>query len=127
MKYTVENLKQLRQGLGLCTAEYAEAQGLEKVTEPWKEKVKDGQYSDCLSIGPDKGTRYVWTLNGRVKMFQYGEYTLFDNEAERDAYRAQRATERAEEAKRNKLIARLTADLKSKSTGELEQLVAKLN
>lgn len=127
MKYTVENLKHLRQGLGLCTAEYAEAQGLEKVTRYGEEKVKDGQYADCLSIGPDKGTRYVWTLNGRVKMFQYGEYTLFDNETERDAYRAQRATERAEEAKRNKLIAQLTADLKSKSTEELEQLVAKLN
>ena len=127
MKYTVEDLKHLRQGLGLCTAEYAEAQGLEKVIEPWREKVKDGQYSDCLSIGPDKGVRYVWTLNGRVKMFQYGEYTLFDNEAERDAYRAQKAAERAEEVKRNKLIARLTADLKSKSTEELEQLVAKLN
>lgn len=126
MKYTVENLKQLRQGLGLCTAEYAKAKGLKKVAR-CEEKVKDGQYSDCLSIGPDKGTRYVWTLEGRVKMFQYGEYTLFDNEAERDAYRAQRATERAEEAKRNKLIAQLTADLKSKSTEELEQLVAKLS
>lgn len=127
MKYTVEDLKHLRRGLGLCTAEYAEAQGLEKVTRPWEEEVKDGQYSDCFSIGPDKGTRYVWTLNGKVKMFQYGEYTLFDNEAERDAYRAQRAAERTKEAKRNKLIALLTADLKSKSTEELEQLVAKLN
>lgn len=124
MKYGLADIVQLPNRQGLCTMEYVKYKGLEENKD--LHNFEDGQYQTCLYFGPDKGTRKVWTPAGKVTMYQYGEYTLFDNEAERDIYRAQKAAARAEEIKRNKLIAELVAHFKTKSTEELEQLVAKL-
>lgn len=114
MKHTSDEYLTILPCGGLCTEEYAD-------------KHKELKCRRTISLNPNqKGYRYVQTLEGKIKMFQYGEHTLFDTEEERDAYREEQAILRAETTRRNRALKILIEDLKSKSTDELELLVANL-
>ena len=59
---------------------------------------KKGDYrhgwSVALYFSPNRDTVNVYTANGKVVMYAFGEKTLFDTREERDAYRIQYAEER---------------------------------
>lgn len=83
-------------------------------------------WSNCYGLGTDTGTKTIYTAEGKRTVYTYSEKTWFDTEEERDAYRAERNAERAEETKRNKMIKAITEHLKTLSTEELEKIVATL-
>ena len=87
---------------------------------------EEGKARPALSIGTDKGTKTIHTAAGKRTVYTYGEKTWFDEEAERDAYRAQRNAEREEETKRNKMLKVIMEHYKTLSTTDLEHIMATL-
>jgi hypothetical protein len=72
----------------------------------------------------------VYTANGKIVVYVYGEKTWFDTKEERDEYRAKRNAERTALTKRNKILKAVTdkvnEKLKSMSDEELTALLEKL-
>lgn len=84
---------------------------------------EEGKARPALSLGTDKGTKNIHTATGKRTIYTYGEKTWFDEGAERDAYRAQRSAQIAENSKRNKMLKAIMAHYESMSTEELEQVM----
>lgn len=112
MMHSINELKRIN-NRKLYTADYIKANNVAK------EALSNVGYlvSDTINI---------ITANGVIKGYMYGEYTWFDTKEERDAYRAERNAERAEETKRNKMLKAILAHYKTLSTEELEKIVATL-
>lgn len=70
-----------------------------------------------------KGYITIITADGEKKGYLFGERAWFDTEEERDAYRAQRNAQMAENSKRNKMLKAIMVHYESMSTEELEQVV----
>lgn len=87
---------------------------------------EEGKARPALSLGTDKGTKNIHTATGKRVIYTYGEKTWFDEEVERDIYRAQRNAEREEETKRNKMLKTIMEHYKTLSTNELEQILVLL-
>lgn len=87
------------------------------------------EYQEVYYFSNSKDYIYVQTATGKVKMWTYGQYTLFDTKEERDQYRAEQKAEREATAFRNKMIRFLMdeykEDLESKSTESLMKIVDK--
>ena len=112
MMHTVNELKRIN-NRKLYTMDYIEKNNVSK--------------SDISNVGYlVSSTITINTANGIIKGFMYGEHTWFDTEEERDAYRAARNTERAEELKRNKMLKVIMEHYKTLTTEELERIVATL-
>ena len=86
----------------------------------------EGKARRCVSLGTDKGTKTIYTAQGKRMIYTYGEKTWFDTETERNAYRAQRNADREEEIKRNEMLKAIMERYKTMSTEELEQVMATL-
>lgn len=89
---------------------------------------KKGDYrhgwSVALYFSPNRDTVNVYTANGKVVMYAFGEKTLFDTREERDAYRIQYAEERKAKGQRNKLIQRAMQKLNEMDEESLLKLLA---
>ena len=120
MMHTHEELYKIN-GQKLYTWDYIEANNI-----PKSSRHDNTGWSKCYYLGPDKGTKKIYTAQGMRIVYTYGEKTWFDTEAERDEYRAQRNVERVEETKRNKMLKVIMEHYKTLSTEELEKLVATL-
>lgn len=120
MMHTHEELYKIN-GQKLYTMDYIEANNIPKAT-----RHGSTGWCKCYGLGPDKGTKNVYTAQGMRVVYTYGEKTWFDEEAERDAYRAMRNAEREEETKRNKMLKAIAEYYKAMTTEELEAFVATL-
>ena len=120
MMHTYEELYKIN-GQKLYTWDYIEANNI-----PKSNRHDNTGWSKCYYLGPDKGTKNIHTAQGMRVVYTYGEKTWFDTEEERDAYRAERNAERAEETKRNKMLKVIMEHYKTLSTEELEKMVATL-
>ena len=84
-------------------------------------------WSKASYTGSDpKGYINIYTANGQKKGYLFGEKTWFDTEEERDAYRAHRNAQMAENSKRNKILKAIMAHYESMNTEELEQALCLL-
>ena len=91
---------------------------------------KKGDYrhgwSVALYFSPNRDTVNVYTANGKVVMYAFGEKTLFDTREERDAYRIQYAKDREAMVSKNKVIKAITAKLNEMDEESLRKLLATL-
>lgn len=121
MMHTYKELYQIG-GKGYYTEDYLIANNI-----PMGKCFSDeGKARPCVHLGTDKGTKSIMTANGKRIVYTYGEKTWFDEEAERDAYRAQRNAEREEEAQKNKMLKAIMEHYKTMSIKELEGVLATL-
>lgn len=120
MMHSHEELYKIN-GQKFYTMDYIEANNIPKAT-----RHDNTGWGKCYGLGPDKGTKNIYTAQGIRTVYTYGEKTWFDTEAERDAYRAQRNAQREEETKRNKMLKTIMEHYKAMSTEELEQVMATL-
>ena len=111
-------------GAKLYTKDYIEAHNIPK--RNIYDIHNEGGWGHVYHINSSKSTFNYYTAEGKKVGYLYGEKTWFDTEEERDAYRAERNIERAEETKRNKMIKAITEHLKNLPTEELEKIMATL-
>lgn len=83
-------------------------------------------WSKALTLGTNKDDFRIYTAEGVKIAYAYGEKTWFDTKEERDAYRAEQATMRAEMARKNKLIHAINEKLSAMNEEELAEFLAKM-
>lgn len=120
MMHTHEELYKIN-GQKFYTKDYIEAHGI-----PEAKRYGDEGWCKCYGLGPDKGTKNIYTAQGKRVVYTYGEKTWFDTEEERDAYRVQRNIERAEQAERSAMIKTIMAHYENMSMIELKNVLATL-
>ena len=106
-----------------ATEEYVNFHGLEETPRqkrgepaPRLEVRRHGHFSQQIKIK-------VYDVEGIRTIYPYGAYVWFDDEAERDAHKAQMMIERALEAERNKVKNAVIAKLDRMSKADLEKLL----
>lgn len=120
MKHTINELYKIN-GEKFYTADY-----IAKHSIPKAKKYGAEGWSRCYGLGADKGTKNIYTADGRKTVYTYGEKTYFDTAEERDAYREQQQNERAELAKKNRLLKAINCYYQSMSVEELEKVLANI-
>lgn len=117
MKHTINELYKIN-GEKFYTADY-----IVKHNIPKAKKYSAEGWSRCYGLGTDKGTKNIYTADGVKVVYTYGEKTYFDTAEERDAYREQQRIERAELAKKNRLLKAINCYYQSMSVEELEKVL----
>lgn len=120
MMHTNKELYKIN-GMKFYTLDFILVNGIQKSTRTCVEG-----WSPCCYLGTNKDTITIYTAEGTITGYVYGEKTWFDSREERDAYRAQRNADREEEVKRNKILKAIMEHYKTMSTEELEQVMTNL-
>ena len=87
-----------------------------------------GYIERAYSVTTKTGYIYINIMDGlRKKVFTYGEYTWFDTEEERDAYREEQKKLREEKKRRNDIIKDIVDRLNDMTEQEIYQVLKSLD
>lgn len=125
--YTLYNVDTITK---IATREYCEANNIpccEKTPKTYEER-QAGYAKPCIShVNNNSKGLNVLNVDGKKKIYLFGEKTWFDTPEELEEYREQYQRERVQQALRNSVKKEIIAILDGMELQDLEILLAKLS